>query len=716
MAGSEAPPPRLPALEGISLVLIETDAVGQHWRAWGARLRRRAENTPRPPAVVSMSAGALAGEYVPGDGLTSAAWSAVSWSIGYADSMPLTLPFDLADFQAAIYACAAGLAALVADPAEERLRSVEVAERDVLAYYVGMITANFLPYERPWTRDGARPPGSAGVYPASIFPCRDGHVALMCRSQREWDALLVAMGSPAWAADPRFGDPRIVARLYADEADSHLEPWVRDKTTTELVALAASHGLALAPIRSVREALDEPQFAHRGFLSEHQVDGMQLRAAGVPWRLLEVASGAEPVRQWPVHAESTAPTRLLEGLRVLDLSWVWSGPLTTSVLADLGAEVLKIEHGDHMDTGRLRGKARRGGVEVDGPHHEATPYFNQMNHGKKSITANLKDPRARELILEIAAQCDVVVENMRSGVLDSLGLGYAAFAASNPAIVMLSMSMAGQSGPLRSMKGYAGIMAAMSGLESLIGYDSEHIVGSLSAAIGDPNAAGHALTVLMAALHRRKKTGRGVWIDLSQIEALLSVLPVPIILSQVCEDVRPPANTHPSFAPHGHFSCHGEDQWIAISVRSDRQWESLAALADAGQPGKLSRRRWQSAGGRLSDRARLEQAVSEWTRGQDRDSLTDRLLGIGVAAAPLASFEQMSVSEWKKERELTVVVDHRYLGPTEVFVVPWKFGGQSVGQPLPAPLLGADTTEVLGLLLGLDGGAVSELRQVGVLR
>ncbi|MER7684963.1 CoA transferase [Streptomyces sp. NPDC097610] len=707
-------PGQLPEVDGVDLVLVETDTADQAWRDWGVALRDRAD-AARLPIVVDMAAGFLADVPVPGDSLTNGAWSGMSWSMGDADKAPLTLPFDIATFQEGLYAAAAGLAALVADPAQADLRHVSVGGRDVLAYYVGMITANFLPYERPWTRDGARPPGSAGVYPASIFPCADGHVVLMCRSQREWHALLKAMGAPDWAKDPKFDDPRVVARLHADEADKHLMPWVASQTAAELVAIGREHGLAVAPIRSMREALEEPQFGHRGFLRTDPETG--LRTAGVPWHVASPAAtdttGTTTPRQWPLRGATSEPTGLFAGLRVLDLSWVWSGPLTTSVLGDLGAEIVKVEHEGHMDTGRLRGKARRGGVEVDGPDHEATPYFNQMNHGKRSLTADMKDPRARDLLLDLAEHCDVVVENMRPGVLDKLGLGYADFAARNPAIVMLSMSMGGQTGPLRTMKGYAGIMAAMSGLESLIGYDPHNIVGSLSPAIGDPNAAGHALTALLAALHRRKQTGQGSWIDLSQIEALLSVLPAPVIASQRLPKLDPPANTHTAFAPYGHYPCRGEDQWIAISVRTEEEWSRLIGLS-GGEA--LHEPAWSTASARVADRERLDQTVAAWTATQDRDALVERLLAVGMAAAPVSSFEEMTSSAWRKDRELAVVVDHRYLGPTDVYVVPWKFGGRSAGRAQPAPFLGADTVPVLQDLLGLDEKVVADLRDSGALR
>ncbi|RYF60506.1 MAG: CoA transferase [Comamonadaceae bacterium] len=699
-------------IDAADLIIVETDSADATWVEWASALVTAAGTMSTPPIVVRIEGAVVDGHAIPSDGLTTGAWSAVSWSIGDADKAPLTLPFDLADFQAALYAAAAGLTALLASPADPELRSVEVSGRDILAYYVGMITANFLPYERPWTRDGARPPGSAGVYPASIFPCRDGHVVLMCRNQREWIALLEAMGNPAWSKDEKFADPRVVAREHADEADSYLEPWIRAQTIDELMAMGRERGLAVAPIRSMREALDEPQFAFRNFLEESaETEG--IRSATVPWHLHEPSNETLGQRQWSVTGAAQEPTRLLEGLRVLDLSWVWSGPLTTSVLGDLGAEVLKVEHGGHMDTGRLRGKARRGGIEVEGPEHEATPYFNQMNHGKRSLTVDMKDERGRAILLDLVEQCDVVVENMRPGALARLSLSYEDFAERNPSVVMLSMSMAGQEGPLKAMKGYAGIMAAMSGLESLIGYDEQNIVGSLSPALGDPNAAGHALTALLAALIRRRRTGRGAWIDLSQIEALLCVLPAPAIEAQLEPHIPVPANTHPRFAPHGHFPCKGQDSWVALSVR-DEHWPAFTSLAS--QETFATDPRWSDPAERVRGRADLEAAIAAWTGDQDRDGLVDSLLAVGIPAAPVASFEDMSASSWAKERELTVSVAHKYLGDTDVYVVPWKFGGRSAGRALPAPLLGADTDDILHDLLEFDSEKIAQLRAAGVLR
>lgn len=703
----------LAALDAAHLVIAEADPGDREFCAYAVGLEQRARELPHHPVVVMLRHGVQDGVGIPGTALTISAWSGMSWAMGNPDDAPLTLPFDLGAYEGGIHACAAGLAALLAQPSAFGLRHVDVSSRDVLTYFTGMITANFLPYERPWTRDGARPPGSAGVYPASIFPCKDGHVVLMCRSQKEWDVFIEGMGNPEWAADPKFRDPRVVARLYADEADTHLMPWILDRTQQELLDFGTRLGLPIAPVRSMREAIDEPQLAHRGYLEN--LPDTDIRVPTTPWQLREsLATATESGRPWPLTPDTARSAgQLFEGLRILDLSWVWSGPLVTSVLCDLGAEVIKIEHTNNMDSSRTRGRARRNGVEIEGPEHEVTPYFNQMNHGKRSVTLNLKEKRAREILLDMVEHCDVVVENMRPGALRRLGLGYEVLAERNPGVVLLSMSMAGQSGPLSGMKGYAGVMAAMSGMESLIGYDEDTIVGSLAPALGDPNAAGHALSVLFAALFRRRETGRGAWIDLSQTEALMNVLVGPMIESQISGRVGPPANTHPRFVPNGHFRCEGDDSWIALSIRRDSEWAAFTELATAGA--FEARPEWSTAAGRSKDVSSVERAVARWVSTRKRDELLDELLSRGIAAAPVASFEDLVTSDWKAERGLTAIVAHPYLGKTEVFLVPWRFAGQGPATPAPGPILGSSTQAVLDELLSLPADEVHRLQHEQIL-
>lgn len=649
--------------------------------------------------VVRVSPGVAGGKPLPGCALTSTAWSAMTCAIGEPEREPLTLPYDLASYEAGISAAAAALAGLVGRFGISS-GPIEIAERDVLANFVGILTRNYLPFGRPWRRDGRIPFMSGGVYPCGLFACSDGYIAVYCRGDGEWKGILKAMGDPAWSREERFRDPRIVARHHAQEADSHFVPWLARHSRQDLIGLGLKFGFPVGSVRGIEEVLDDEQFAYRKSLEPFAAEGEKpVQVPGVPWRLYEApqrpaTDPPAPQRRFKSR-DARNPARLLEGLRVLDLSWVWSGPMVTSVLADLGAEVLKIEHPSKLDSVRQRGRPQKDGVELQGPVIELNPWFNQLNHGKRSVVLDMKSPQDQATLRKLAEGCDVVVENMRPGALDKSGLGYADLSRVNPSIVMLSMSMAGQHGPLSQMKGYAGIMSAMAGLESLVGYESADgtraLSGMTKTALGDPNAAMHAITVLMAALHRRVRTGRGLWIDLAQTDAILAILGAPVIESQLYGKPGITGNRHPLYSPHGQYRCTGEDQWVAIAVHSDAQWRALCACA-TGMPREL-------AGLDSADRVRcwreIDLAVGAWTAARSREQVVAALAPLGIAVAPVTSYEELMASAWKTERQLTRVVRHPWIGDQEIFVPPWNFAGSMPGVNAPAPLLGADTGEVL---------------------
>ncbi len=682
------------ALSQARIVIVERDDRYDALATWVNDIIQRRKGLAADASVVVLSANGEHGNDPPGCGLTSAAHGAMAWGIGEPSREPLTPAYDIVDHEAGASAAAAALVALVAGQGAAA-SPIDVASRDVIAHFVSMLAQNYLPYGRPWQRDGRRPFMSGGIYPLGLFKCKDGYVALYCRSTTEWKGIVKAMGSPPWSKAERFEDPRIIARKHGDEADTYLLPWLEQHTKTEIMEIGLQYGFPAAPVRFVSEALSDPQFAFRGSLKPQVLDtGKTVLTPVAPWRLHE-ASAAGSSKPLPLQSASIAPNEFLMGLRVLDMSWVWSGPLTCSILADLGAEVIKVEHSSRLDSVRQRGRPIRDGKEVEGPVHELNPWFNQLNHGKKSVELDIKNESDRETIRQIAATCDIVIENMRPGALAKASLGYEDFAKVNPSVIMLSMSLAGQAGPLSHMKGYAGIMTSMAGLESLVGYveddGTQTVVGMAKTALGDPNAANHAFCVLMAALYRRKLTGRGLWIDLSQTDAILSLLAAPLIESQFHGEARVMGNTHSLYAPHGHFRCKGEASWVAISVQTEMHWLALlAAINDA----TLTRFSALDATARLAQRQAIEKALEAWAVQHSADDIVARLSTARVPVAPVATYQEMSASSWRKTRGLTRTVVHPYVGMQDVVVPPWRFGNQTAGVARPAPLLGADTETV----------------------
>ena len=304
--------------------------------------------------------------------------------------------------------------------------------------------------------------------------------------------------------------------------------------------------------------------------------------------------------------------RPLANLRVLDFSWVWSGPLVTAILAEFGAEVIKVEHGERLDSARLRGRPMQGGKPMQGPSIEIGPYFHQTNHDKRSITVNLKSPAARALLDRLAGISDIVVENLSPGALTRVGLGYERLAAINPRLIYLSMAAAGQSGPMSAMRAYAPIMSSYCGFEGLIGYPGEAPIGMMNFGYGDPNAAVHALLPLLAAIHEAEDSGLGQHIDMSQIEALMCVVAEPLIDRFMNgRDAVPTGNRHPRMAPHGIFPAAGDDRWVSIAVADDEQWQRLIDL--------MARPAWACDAGlaqapqRVRAAALIETGLARWT-------------------------------------------------------------------------------------------------------
>lgn len=656
--------------------------------------RLLAARSPADPVIdITQFADWDGGAARPGAPLLSSAASGASWSIGAPDREPLSLPFDLPDAMAAAEAAAAAVVAQIhRDSGSDRCARVRVAVADVVSYYVGQIVANFAPVGRPWHRDGPQASQSGGSYPAAIFTCSDGAVAIMCRQTSEWLALLNAMSDPPWSQRPEIRDSRLVARFHADEVDPCVRMWIRGFTRDELLALGRQYDFPIAAVRDVAESLVDPQYRHRAFFRALPLDSSEpaARVPGVPFHL-----AADGVPGHPRTRSLGSSARPLAGLRVLEFSWVWSGPALAAALGDLGADVLKVEHESRPDSARARGAATFPGETAIGPPLERTSYFPNVNRGKRSVGINLASEAARDLILRLVRECDVVVENMRPGALARRGLSYAEMSKVNPALVMVSMSVGGQDGPIGNVSGYAPVMSGLAGLEGLVGYQDGEPMGLFNLALSDPNAASHGLPAVLAAIRRQRRTGQGAWIDLSQMECVSSLLTEPLLEAQLNGAAHVPANGHSSFWPHGHFRCVGEDAWLAVAVRTDAERDRLVELLGLGD----------------GDRHQLATALSDWVGRRTREEATEILTTAGVPAAPLRTYEDLQ----QVRRTSATVLTHPYSGDQIVGAIPWQIDGAELLPLMRGPLLGEHTDEVLRDLVGMDEAEIEALRTDGVL-
>lgn len=662
--------------------------------------------------------GPLAG--VPATPLDAQAEAAVAWALGEPGRPPLSIPPGVLECQAGAHLAAASLMARLSGPGPEGGRIVDIALNDVLAHYVGVNCRFYIHHGMHWQRAGRRASESGGAYPFVILPCADGAVCLSGRTRAEWERFVEAIGSPDWSQEPRYQKLRAMGQQYPEEVDALIMPWLAERTKAEVEAIADRYRLTIAPLRDLADVLTTPQLSEREFLRRWTVGSRSLLGPGLPFRATEVrgkSQGANLSSTLLANAggeRGSAGSSPLSGLRVLDLGWVWSAPQVGSILAQLGAEVIKVEHRARPDNSRLSGVIIRNGERIEGQTTDMSPMFHQINKGKLGITLNLKEPAGVDLLKRLAKTSDVVLENMSAGSVERSGIGYDALSATNPRLVMLAMSGAGQFGPLSDMRTYAPTMSSFVGLESLVGYPGEAPTGALNFAIGDPNAAVHGLVALFAALARREASGKGCYIDLSQTEALFATL-APYVLQAQLEGRQPPTagNAHPAMAPHGIYPAAGDDRWLSLAVRDDHDWAALSALAAdqdwAREP------RYSEAAGRIAHRESLDELLAAWTATHDRDRLVTELRAAGVPAAPVNDIDELWADRQIAARKMEDRVDLPGLGPEVLFRAPWNISGIDIAMGTRGPVVGEHNEHVLRGILGLSAEEYERLTANGVI-
>ena len=415
---------------------------------------------------------------------------------------------------------------------------------------------------------------------------------------------------------------------------------------------------------------------------------------------------------------STRPRSPLSNVRVVDLGSAWAGPMAGHLLADMGAEVIKVESRARMDGMRL-GRPMVGDDMAGGDRGlwpELQPVFHGLNRNKLSVTLNLRTETGRSILQRLASVSDVVLANFSRGVLERLGMDYASLRAVKPDIILASMPAFGDTGPLRDMVAYAPIIQAMSGMMSLVGYapeEGEPLVGELQAAWSDTVAALSAALGVAAALRHRNRTGQGQYVEAAHLEGTAALLGAPMLEYQMTGQIPvPPGNDDPDFAPHNNYPCAGEDAWVAIAVRTEEEWRALAGAIesdDAECSGLVADARFANKSSRWVNRRELDGIVAAWTRNLSPQQVVDRLQAVGVAAMPVMNIADQFADPHLNARETYVEIDHPHVGAEMVYGVPWRFSDTPGSVRAPAPLLGQHNDYVLRQLLGMDGARVDEL-------
>ncbi len=390
----------------------------------------------------------------------------------------------------------------------------------------------------------------------------------------------------------------------------------------------------------------------------------------------------------------------LSGVRVTDLGWVLAAPYATMLLGYLGAEVIKVESRRRIDEQRI---AHRAGLAKD---YDASSNFFEINLNKRSVSLNLATAKGAELARQIIAVSDVVVENMRPGVVDRLGLGYRELVEVKPDIIMASLSGWGGRGPLREYTAYAPCFSAFSGLAHLTGYaDGEPNTGTSS---NDARSGTGAAFAILMALVLRQQTGQGQYIDLSSCEAL-NTLVGDRIVQYGLSGVSPgrDGNHDGVMTPHNAYPCQGQDRWITIAVGTDDEWRSLRVAL--GDPAWAQDPDLDTSDGRWDRREEIDHRLAEWTEQFDAEALTVTLQQHGVAASPSYKAEDLFEHPHLHARGSITEVTHPRLGTRQAISPPWVLSETPARITRSAPLLGEDNEYVLGELLGLSPEEVQQL-------
>jgi benzylsuccinate CoA-transferase BbsF subunit len=398
----------------------------------------------------------------------------------------------------------------------------------------------------------------------------------------------------------------------------------------------------------------------------------------------------------------------LHGYRVLDFGWVLAGAIPGMVLADMGAEVIKVESRQRLDYMRM-GRPIIG----DQPDPEQHPMFHNVNRNKLSITLNTIHQQAVELARKLVARCDMVIENFSPGVMDRLGLGYEDLRQIKPDLIMASISSTGQTGPLRDLRAYAPSIGALAGLDSTLGYEEGRPLG-LKHAYGDICGALHTVFAIVAALYQRQRTGRGQYIDLSMLRATVTTQGLGLMEYIMTGRVmQPRGNYDPTMAPYGNYPCEGEDRWVSIAVATDEEWQGLKAAL--GSPAWTSDPKFASRYGRLKHRHELDQHLAQWTAGRSAETVTELLQSHGVAAVPVMGAEERLFNPHFRERGLYADIDHPSLGAEPIFNLMWNLSQTPSAIRRHAPLMGEHNQQVFCEMLGMSAQEVKALEETQVI-
>lgn len=707
-------------------LVVETPGSGA-LADWGVERERLLDARPTL-SVVSISGFGSTGPYA-GYRWTDLTAQAFAGSLMNAQPGPVKFPMSVNECAVGHTAAVGGLAAVL------RARSCgKGAVVDCAA--VEAVAANPLRMSRHlgWEYKGRQPleqqvpDGSGTVLPLGVFPCADGHVAMMMTPQQLGEMLGV-LGDDELRAF--FSRPDAFIRPEAKEVlDGVLYPWLLQRSKQEITDAAQAAGWPVTPVHLVDEVIAADHLHQRNFWV-HAVDPElgPLLLPGAPYRFTE--GGWKLRRAAPVLGQSDAPGRPvvrqrqalpavasepdtppLRGIRVLDFTTVWSGPLLTMHLADLGAEVIRVES-PQMFPPTTKGYAPRPNPQmlvsaVVGAYGPAVPgrpdrpynrhsMNNSVSRGKRSCTLDVRYPEQRALFFRLVEQSDVFVENLKSTTLHQIGVHESELLEANPRMIVLRTPPAGLSGDWAHYTGFGFQFDGLIGFASLCGGRDTELVETPPTQYMDSVTGPAGVFAVLAALHYRAATGRGQAIELAQSENVLAELGDVFVNRQLGVPPRRYGNRDPRMAPQGLYPC-ADGRLLAVSATGDDAWRALASVI--GRPDLGESERFAGVSDRWAAHDQLDEAITAWSRTVPSYEGFHTLQQAGVAAAPhldegaFAADPQVVSRQWLRPLASADVGAFHHFGQA--------FRGIPLAWERGAPALGQDNEYVFREILGLD--------------
>jgi len=628
--------------------------------------------------------------------------------------------------------CAAGvgayIAALAALHARNQLGIGQIVMLDVAHNTAAMGPPNTLMYNY----SGLLEERGERTAPFTMLQCSDGWVGMWVHGHT-FKPMCEQLERPDWLTDPRFEDPRnrlVNFKKLVAEVQEHVRSWTGDEVLDRLLKARMVAAKAYTPnqlysgcehlaVRRYWETVPTPA-------GPRPILGPAARMGATPRHVRGPAPalGADNARPLPVPKKPAAATVVaaslqrgpLSGLRVLEFTTAWAGPMAGRILAFLGAEAIHVESATRLDVWRQHNSVfqpRRYADRKAGERpHNRVAYFNSQNINKQSLTLDLKHPGGKDAMLKLAAKSDIVVSNFTPGTLARMGVGYEDLSKLNPGIIVCEMPGFGNDGPLARCTANGASMEVAAGMSALIGYP-DGPPATTGQVYPDPMGGYNAAAVLLTALAYRDATGKGQYIELPQVEASMQFIGEELLHAIATGvDPVPHGNRVRWAAPHDAYLAAGHDQWVAIAVETDAEWQTLCQLM--GQPELARDGRYATFDARWKNQDELREPITRWTRTLPKMMVAERLQAAGIRAAPVQDARGVMEDPYLVARDFVTLLEHAEAGTHGYPSLPFRLSLTPGAQRSASPCLGADTHRILREVVGLSAAEVEELDRAGV--